>query len=632
MVSSIRRSRIQSEIEETYDGLQDVNKELREVQTDIYRESFRWNLISGGLETSDRPEYWADPSGRDIWGLMRDGRGLEEWGFGLHLDDLVRLRVRVRTKLKDLGDFRKELEDFQHEYRLIINKLYRLSGPGLRNILDMPEEILYHIFELVEGFSWQYPDFWHFPSGDIKNCRLTCQAFNCVSSRFFLRSVSVELNASSLSKFNEISNHPTISKGIQFVRAILHFYETSLGDSLRDFILYNADVLRDRLQSIELMRPWKYEKNVSEETGNRVVETLKETLACWERIATDTQAQSLADQDRTYLELLKATHQRYQSLCSYQEEMLQSGSFLQAVAAGVSRMPCAKTMFFCDQNLAALPRISFLHSQDINETLCEFMLQPMSYYTAMQYGFTPRLCDLITKLPVAVHHAGAWLGRIDIDLSHVDSPSDLTPSPELRQQLPLAMQRLRQFTIRCTNGLNGETSQDVLNDMFGSCLDTGSLREISIEMPQKREPHSDKLSVGRIITSRHWQNLSRIFLRGVAFHFSELQLFISRAPKSFYALNVDRVYLLSGTWADVLDTLREKPLIAHVQLEDPLGAECDDMSVEELKRIFFREVFTLSQAEQYISRLTPQNPLRDQEGLDHNAAVVGSEDEMETEL
>ncbi|KAK7211558.1 hypothetical protein V2G26_018736 [Clonostachys chloroleuca] len=621
MDSSIVASGTQSVLAEDYNMLLEVNKRLRQIQAGIYRASLKWILLAGSLETSDRPEYWADPSGRDTWSVPPEMKG---WDFGIRTDDLVGSREIVRKVLKALGDLKKNLEDIQHRLRLDINKL---SRPGLRsyNILDMPEEILYCVFEFVEGFLRDFPEFECGATRDIKNCRLTCQAFNRVSERFFLRSVSVDLNASSLSRFNDISNHPTISKTIHSIRAILHFYDTTLGDSLQDFILYNADALYDQAETLELMAPWELRETISKETGMKVVEALKEASACWERIAWDTQAQSLDDHDRTHLELLKTTHQRYQSLCAYQEEMLESGGFLQAVAAGVSRMPCAKTVFFLDWDFATSTRISFFDSQDINGSIYEYMLQPIHYSTAMKYGFTPRLCDMITKLPVAVHYAGAWFERIDIKLSQVESPSDLMPSPELRQQLPLAMQRLRKFTIRCQDNINGELGQDALYDMFGSCLDTGSLREISIDMSQTRE--LDKLGVGRIITSRHWQNLSYLFLRDVAFHFSDLQLFVSRAPKSFLYFSVESVYLLSGTWAEVLDTLREKPLIDRVQLEKPLGAECDDMSAQELKRIFDREdIFLRSQAERYIARFTPYNPLRDQERLDHDAVDVESED------
>ncbi|CAG9980899.1 unnamed protein product [Clonostachys byssicola] len=636
MSSSLVHSRTQRvlvELEKSYATLQDVNEELRIVQADIYLASFKWNVLSCGLESSDRPEYWANTSGRSIWSFVRDEQKLKEWISRVHRGDLVsgdllQLRESERKELQGLGDIKRDLEGIQHQLRQIINIL---SRPGLRsyNILDMPEEILCNIFEFVEDFPWEFHELWHFASKDIKNCRLTCQAFNRISSRFFLHSVPVGLTASSLSRFNEISSHPTISKGVHCVRAILRFYDTSLGDSLRAFILHNANMLRDRVQSIEEMKSWRYQKDVSEETGVRIVESLKEALACWHRVASDTQAQSLDDQDHPHLELLKATHERYQSLCAYQDEMWQSGRFLQAVATGVSRMPGAKAIFFHDWDLATPMRSSFYHSQDINEPLSEFMLQPMNYLTASDYRFRLRLCDMIAKLLVAVHHAGAWLERIDIRLSYVEFPSDLMPSPELRQQLPLAMQRLREFNFKCEGGFNGELTQDILYNIVGSCLDTGSLRKISIDM-SSREP--DKLCVGRVITSRHWQHLSKLFLYDVSFHFSELQLFVSRAPRSFSCAVMRCVYLLSGTWAEVLDTLREKPSIDDMVLTDPLGAECEDMSDEEMKRIFGRaKPLAPSQAELYILRQTSQNPLRDQQSLDQDAVDVESEDEMEAE-
>uniref|UniRef100_A0A8H7TW61 F-box domain-containing protein n=1 Tax=Bionectria ochroleuca TaxID=29856 RepID=A0A8H7TW61_BIOOC len=280
MDSSIVASGIQSVLEEDYNMLLEVNKRLRQVQAGIYRASLKWRLLPGSLETSDRPEYWADPSGRDTWSVPPEMKPeMKGWDFGIRTDDLVGSGEIVRAVLKALGDLKKNLEDIQHRLRLNVNKL---SRPGLRsyNILNMPEETLYCIFEFVEGFLWDFPELECGATRDIKNCRLTCQAFNRVSERFFLRSVSVDLNASSLSRFNDISNHPTISKSIQSIRAILHFYDTTLGDSLQDFILYNADALYDRAETLELMAPWEIQETISKETGMNVVEALKEASAC----------------------------------------------------------------------------------------------------------------------------------------------------------------------------------------------------------------------------------------------------------------------------------------------------------------------------------------------------------------
>jgi hypothetical protein len=260
------------------------------------------------------------------------------------------------------------------------------------------------------------------------------------------------------------------------------------------------------------------------------------------------------------------------------------------------------------------------------------MLLPLNYYTAGKHDITLMLSELIAKLPVAVHRAGAWLEKIHIKLSWLNSLSDLLPSPELRQQLPLAVHRVRDFSFECRNWLNGDANQDTLCDILAPYLDTPSLRDISLDM--LRDEESDDhlpVHIGRLIASPQWQNLSRLFLRDVAFHPSQLHGLIINLPTSFMSFTMKHIRLLSGTWAEVLDILRGKPAITSVRLDDLLGAECDNMTDDELKAIFGKEsVFDRSQAEWYIAGFKGQNPLEGQSGQNNGTMELGSEEETET--
>ncbi|CAI6088672.1 unnamed protein product [Clonostachys chloroleuca] len=615
-MDSFERPVIQNVLGETYVMLQDINKKLRRVQARIFHASFLWKLLQGSSEISDPPEYWADPMG-DTWISE-----IEKWEFAAYSNNLSGLEIG----LKNLGRHKKDLEDIQQQFRLIINKL---SRPSLRswNILDMPEEILCRIFEFVEGYRPEFLELWNISSKDIKHCRLTCRKFSRISSCFFLRSTSVDVTISSLSRFKEISRHPIISKGIRCVRIVLHFYSSSLSNNFGEFLGYNLDELNERVEMMKFMEAWKSHR-LTEEAGMDIIQTLDNASTSWSHIA---QSQTLTEQDQTHLEHLRRTHQEYRRLFTDQEGLMESGEFLLAVASGMSRMPCARTLSFIDSNHTFSSHISFFDAEDVNIPLYRSMLLPLDYYTAGKHDVILMLSELIAKLPVAVHHAGAWLERIHIKLSWLNSLSDLLPSPELQQQLPLAVHRMRRFSFECRNWVNGDANQDALCDMLAPYLDTPSLRDISIDM--LRDDESDdhlSLRIGRLIASPQWQNLSQLFLRDVAFHPSQLHGFMSKLPTSFLSFWMKHIRLLSGTWAEVLDILRGKPAITSVRLDDILGAECDDMSDDEMKAIFGKQSFLdRSQAEWYIAGFGRQNPLEGRSGQNNETLELGSEEETE---
>ncbi|KAH7119190.1 hypothetical protein EDB81DRAFT_814893 [Dactylonectria macrodidyma] len=613
MDSSVLRPAVQGILREAYNILRIVNDDLRKAQADLLRASSLWTLHQDSSENPDHPEHYVDSGGQTLWSDREDS---ETWVLEARSKGLFDSKLALTGELKRLGVRKRKLEDIQHKIRLSTNELSQLSLRS-RHLFNLPDEILSRVFDFVEGSRPDIPSLWHIVSQDMKNCRLTCQRFCRVSSRFFLRSVSVDLSVSSMSRFEEISRHPTISKGIRVVRAVLHFYDPFLSDNIEDFILYHAAELEERAAVMEGVRTWEF-CNVPEETGLNVVKELKAISASWRRIAqgtSETQAQPLTEEDHTHLMLLRTTHQKYQRLCSDQEELSKSGKFAQTVAAGIAKMPCARILYLLDWDHSIPKGVRFFDYDDINVPIHKAMLQPMNWYTAYKNGFAPRLLDSITKLPVAVQHFGAWLERIYIELSYVDAPSNLLPTPEVRQQLPSAMQQLQRFSFECKHWINGESDEEILYDILAPCLNTPSLRELAIDMLSDEEPddHST-FGVGRLIASQQWRNLSYLFLRDVAFHLSEFQLFVCRPHEASYDLKLDRVRLLSGTWAEVLDTLREKS-IRSMRLCDPRGAECDSMSSDELSSIFGKSDFLAwSQAELYVKRITDLNPLSNWSG------------------
>ncbi|KAH7308403.1 hypothetical protein B0I35DRAFT_441847 [Stachybotrys elegans] len=592
-------------LRDTYNSLLKVNDDLHKVQLDLFRTSDLCTPYRDSSENPHRPEHWVRSNSRAHWD---DKEGSEAWAIEARSKGLFDSRPALAEELKCLSDRKGILEDIQHQLRLSINGI---SKPSLRkwHILDLPDEILSGVFDLVEGFRPDMPTLWRIASKDIKNCRLACRKFYRVSSSSFIRSVPVDLQVSSLSRFEEISHHPIISKGVRVIRVVLHFYHPILSDNFDDFILYHATQLQGRADGMERIRSWEFD-DISEETGRGIIQNLRAISASWRRIAAGLQAQDLTENDHTHLLLLRTAHQKYQRLCSDQEELLKSGKFAQRLAAGIARMPRARTLYFLDWDLSGPNGTSLLNCEDLNVPIYTDIIQPMNFYTAYQHGFVPRLCETITKLPMAVQDFGTLLEGIYIELSYVTSPSDLLPSSEAQQLLPSAMQQLHSFSFKCRQWRNEASGQSIVHDLFAPCLNTPSIQELVVDMIDEEESQDPSVfDVSNLITLQQWPNLSYVFLRGVSFRLSEFQIFLGNSCNSSLSLALESVQLLSGTWEVALDGLRHKPP-RFIQLSDPLGAECEDLSSEELSNIFDRGSSLWNEAELYVRSITRQNPLR----------------------
>lgn len=108
------------------------------------------------------------------------------------------------------------------------------------HLLDLPNEILAHIFVYVRGPPYINEPIWlgtlgYWDGGpkEIKNTRLVCRKFCNESSHLLMPAVSISANPSSLARLEGISRHPLIAKGVRTVRVIVHFYARGLLLSFR---------------------------------------------------------------------------------------------------------------------------------------------------------------------------------------------------------------------------------------------------------------------------------------------------------------------------------------------------------------------------------------------------------------
>jgi len=149
-------------------------------------------------------------------------------------------------------------------------------------------------------------------------------------------------------------------------------------------------------------------------------------------------------------------------------------------------------------------------------------------------------------------------------------------------------------------------------------LDTASIQMIWLNLDFLWDKENlPSFSLGSILTLRTWQKLYSLSTSGLPLHLAELARFADRLSPTAKNMHMTNTYLLSGTWAEVLDTLRKKPT-SHWEIGRLSGAECDSMSDEEKETIFGKLTIMYndnSPANQYLRGIIDMNPLRDNDGF-----------------
>jgi hypothetical protein len=99
---------------------------------------------------------------------------------------------------------------------------------------------------------------------------------------------------------------------------------------------------------------------------------------------------------------------------------------------------------------------------------------------------------------------------------------------------------------------------------------------------------------------------------------SDLVLFLRNVPPSLSSISLNRFCLLSGTWAEALEVLREKQC-AHWHFRSLVGAEASALIEEGDSSTYFKifdisgcvdSVNSTNSAELYVSRRIDVNPLK----------------------
>lgn len=462
-----------------------------------------------------------------------------------------------------------ELEAPQASIRRRIADMTRHQVRNL-SVLDLPEEILVAIFRYVEDSD--LPSTVNHDWGDekdIASARLVCRRFCYAASGFLVRRICVEPTKASLARLEEVSRHPAIAAGIYHVKLVLRFYNPSFA-SLDDFATFHAKTLEGDIDIWLFSQP---DPDDVGEHGEAAMENADKFILTLRRLAETpvSQFDDLSDDDKSAMVRLRKAHGEYLRLVQEQKWLLREGRFAEAAGSAMARMPRARHLEITEME----PPEVELFVPDLWGAMEEFMRQPMGGHGAVscqEMGIDPPSYQCVADMLDGIRHAGAWLETMAISLRY---PGRISPTWGTNDELTSGLQKLRKFDFKITGELPEWSVYDT-EAFVRACIDTPSLEYISIDMKGQTETEPS-VDISRVMGTIDRPLLKSLWLCRVDFDLKYFKILLNHLTHERVSLSMADPFLLSGTWKELLDVLRDKEA-GEKWLRRPAGQEIEDMS------------------------------------------------------
>lgn len=541
----------------------------------------------------------------------------------------------IQEEIARLEGGTQGLEAFQDEARQTHANVSRGKIRSL-NILDLPDKTLINIFEYVQGGWPEYSYGCHFsnhgPQNDInsvKSLRLTCHRFCRMSGHLLLYFLDVQMNAASLAHLDQVSRHPTISKGIRALRIRTEYYSAAIAKSLGLFFSLASENLDRQLQEAEMsfemfgtcgLNDNEVQVKLALEEGRRVTESWIELAGHFENGTLPPEHAIDNPEHESGVVAIRRAHAKYSELYYEQEMVLRNGTFTQTIADAMARMPTAVRLCVMDRELARDDELSqFIDLIDDSDAYLQQQIVRPCLWNVSRDLAENAPTDLLFLLPLAISAAGVSLTAMEVSVtSLLDFPYDITG--EKMRDLEIACQHLKSFVFRIGTQDWSDGASYADHDITSICnfLSACTATSKRIERLELKFETGSMASQGFFLADRPWPVLGMSQFALVSIHLDELRAFLgSIGPYREPRLDFDGVRLLSGTWAEALDIIRGTVVSDLSEVNDSRGAEVEDMSQEDVDMIFGRSAADIggpNQAFEYITQEREQNPFMDLQG------------------
>ncbi|PVH72827.1 hypothetical protein DL98DRAFT_520286 [Cadophora sp. DSE1049] len=432
----------------------------------------------------------------------------------------------------------------------------------------------------------------------VCNLRLVCRRFNDVASPLLCPVLRVELDEASLERVEKISQSPHLAATVYGIQVVLHYRPKELAT---DLVQYKA---RRQKDLEEMIRTCDYNAETWSLGGHdeddeticplpyrqykQGIRTYRNIFSAWyeavglKAVETRWDKEGYPDEKRLeYQQILVEGHDAYRKKHEEQLGLLADGSFVNRLAASMSRMIHSVSLGFID-TIEYSPDPYFedptLLSTNMDH-LRQLMTKPHDWAIIEKLEGEPELlpAKLLSELPIAIHKAGVRLRDVNVGCfplkvnQSMVCPDRRDPFNPAWSDLRAACQPISKFDFG-SGSMNSQPlryehlpadQQGDMDQYLGAMLSGQSLETVRLDFHAfgindgrgKEEPHH----IGKLLETVLLPSISSLQLGGgAAMNQNELEKFCSGLGCGLTSLHLYRMELSSGSWAGVLDILRDK--------------------------------------------------------------------------
>lgn len=434
----------------------------------------------------------------------------------------------------------------------------------------------------------------------IKNVRLTCVKFCDASDQFLLDCVDVAIMYTSLTRLNQISLHPTISKSIRTIRIDVRFYSRLLASDETEYIRFAREQLLQSIISLQRLALSLQNQNQGalKEEVLAMIQRGGKIYELWGSYIATQKVPSKNLKANAAIQAITSGHEEYRRHYSHQDWTLQNG-FAQAVAEAVRRMPQAVSLLLWDRDNSNCLIKSFGTNLDVRQALSEvghrplhWLIKPMTWDIINRRPREKLPTDLLWQIPIELYRARVQLVQLGISLDpgYGFPSTDIYDAWDLNDEtiaeLNAAAKYLERFEYQGPSEQPRNKHSNLMKYMCamisGPWLKNFEVSFLLYAVRHNQSIVRSSIPIGSLLSSFTAPDLVCKVHGGFFRNIEDIEATIHDCPPH---LVLERPDLCEGDWAEALDILRSRPW-AHFELLDPFGGESDDLDNEKFYDIF----------------------------------------------
>lgn len=460
---------------------------------------------------------------------------------------------------------------------------------------DLPTEILDLCFKHLDN-CWAN----HY----LFNCRLTCRRFAELIVPSPYQGFSFDLSNTSLGILETLSQRPRVANYFEIIYIILSYYNPLAAQEIQLF----AKSVADRIIDIFLDKPPQFHSKAE-------LERIEENSGGWLKTAWEYREVGRGNWDISKathrIKLLQEAHEKYQRLCHDQILAMKDGRYVILLLAAFRRLRKLHTFFIYDHSAKNMGKPSTFS----DEELTSFCLRPSSWNQIQFYPGMVTPANLISDIFNAMELSSTHPTELELNFY---APGDLRlvkiPSNYLHI-ISRVLDKMKKLDVNvevrnCYQLISSlDKNHNVLwslSDLSNALCDVPALEELKLSFFVFATQDEEGPSAAQFLPlkTRRWAHLESLCTTGIPFHGEDIRTLTQQCDRNMLSyLDVSDVTLLSGSWKEAIEDLREFNQLQCVWFEDPQGAEFELTIPEEDHSEICREV------QKYLCRECNENPL-----------------------